>query len=474
MGTERQPELIVQARDNERHYVRAYLDFLRCPFLSLEEKVVFLVLKRFLDFRLDTNGSQGVISPSLQVVAKMGGASITTVEKLIASLCEKGVIQKTQRGLNKTNLYVISDRKEAWQANDADQMREYAMETDEERNIRILRQNGYTIADGKITPPRTAGDTGPDEWEGVDVPPGTIGLRLRDPERLYVRVYMDCLDSHKMNIRELGMFILLKSFLNVGLDRGGIDGVVYPSLQTLSEYSGKKNDAVTAAISQLVAKGIIERKKRGLQQSNLYILSDREKMWMAKDAGETRKMARETDQEEALRALEESGYSFVSVPSDKPDTEKVGKAKGTKKPVREPHRAADQRYSREMIAERTEINFLLQSGKLYPSERELVKACLTVIVNTVNSHQKTMQIQKETLPAQDVREVFLGLRSEDILYAVSQYQSVTNKINSPMSYLRSILYQAGTGATVLAEENRVQQELADEFPPNTILDSWNT
>ena len=62
------------------------------------------------------------------------------------------------------------------------------------------------------------------------------------PERLYVKIYHDFLDSELLNGKEKLVFILLKRYLNFKDDYGGIAGKAYPTLETHYKKTGKKRD----------------------------------------------------------------------------------------------------------------------------------------------------------------------------------------------------------------------------------------
>lgn len=135
----------VKQGNQERKFLKCYLDFIDCDLLTGEEKIIFLILKRFLDVRAD----QGDVFPSLETVCRLSGMTKNTVRKHIKSLQEKGVVTVKRRGLTKSNLYIINDRKDMWKAQTIEELQAAAVETAEEKAIRYLQSKGYTVTKEK-------------------------------------------------------------------------------------------------------------------------------------------------------------------------------------------------------------------------------------------------------------------------------------------------------------------------------------
>ena len=108
------------------------------------------------------------------------------------------------------------------------------------------------------------------------------------PERLYVKIYHDFLDSELLNGKEKLVFILLKRYLNFKDDSGGIAGKAYPTLETLSKQTGTTKKTVADIIKKLERKGIIEIKQQGLNRPNIYIIRDFSGIWKSKTDDEVK------------------------------------------------------------------------------------------------------------------------------------------------------------------------------------------
>lgn len=130
----------VQLVGKERHFTRCYHDFLDSGLLTGEEKIVFLLLKRFMDVRTD----QGEVFPSIKTIQSLTRWGDKKVLRVIRSLQKKGIVSIQRRGLTKSNLYIIKDRADMWKSETIEELQAAAEETKEEQAIRYLRSIGYT------------------------------------------------------------------------------------------------------------------------------------------------------------------------------------------------------------------------------------------------------------------------------------------------------------------------------------------
>ncbi len=103
-------KIIVQFASPERKYVKVYHDFLDNSFLTIEEQMIFIVLKSYVDFKEDS----GEAYPSMETICKRAKMSEKRARKNINALIKKGLAKKVQRGLTKTNLYTLSDYATMW------------------------------------------------------------------------------------------------------------------------------------------------------------------------------------------------------------------------------------------------------------------------------------------------------------------------------------------------------------------------
>lgn len=116
--------IIVKNAKPERKYFKTYYDFLYNKILNGNEKLIFIILKSFLDFSMDRDGTNGTVFPTIQTICEITGWGNKKVIRVINSLVDKGVVKRIQRGLNKPNLYILSDYAAIWAAENVKEVKE--------------------------------------------------------------------------------------------------------------------------------------------------------------------------------------------------------------------------------------------------------------------------------------------------------------------------------------------------------------
>ena len=94
-----------------RKFVMVHEDFLEADFLSVEEKMVYIVLKSFMAYGQDADE----VYPSMETICRLSSMSRPRATRVISSLIKKGVVKKRRRGVTKSNVYTISDFPAMWQ-----------------------------------------------------------------------------------------------------------------------------------------------------------------------------------------------------------------------------------------------------------------------------------------------------------------------------------------------------------------------
>ena len=107
---------IVQSDSPDRLYVKTYHDFLDSTIINGKEKLIFILLKRYLNFKDDESGIEGTVYPTLDILSKQSGMTKKTVIGILKKLESKGLIFVKQQGLNKPNIYTLYDYSEIWKA----------------------------------------------------------------------------------------------------------------------------------------------------------------------------------------------------------------------------------------------------------------------------------------------------------------------------------------------------------------------
>lgn len=154
---------IVQSAIAERLYVKIYHDFLDSDLINGKEKLVFILLKRYLNFKYDERGISGEVYPTLDTLAKQSGMSRKTVSALIKQLEKKGVLQIKRQGSTKPNIYTLKDFSEMWNAKTEAELKD-AVEIAENNAevfsmIQKLQSMGYTVTKEKELDNLSASDS---------------------------------------------------------------------------------------------------------------------------------------------------------------------------------------------------------------------------------------------------------------------------------------------------------------------------
>lgn len=141
-------EMAVINKNPERLYSKYYHDFMKSKLFDGKEKIVFLMLKMFGDFRNDNGGTTAQAYPTQDTLAEYLGMTRKTVGKILQSLESKGVVKSMDQGVNKPKLYYIYDYGCLWTSETEEELAEAAKEPEKTDHIRALEAMGY-----KILPP---------------------------------------------------------------------------------------------------------------------------------------------------------------------------------------------------------------------------------------------------------------------------------------------------------------------------------
>lgn len=142
--------IIVNLAKPERKFVKVYHDFLQNELLTTEEKMVFIVLKSFVDFSKDNGGVQGEAYPGMDTVCKLSSLSRPRATRAINSLIKKKIVTKVRQGLTKPNIYTLSDYSTMWTCDNEEDMAAAADNlgadpSTPEEHIKALEQMGYEV-----------------------------------------------------------------------------------------------------------------------------------------------------------------------------------------------------------------------------------------------------------------------------------------------------------------------------------------
>lgn len=143
-------KILVQIAKPVRKFIKIYFDFLYSKLLTGDEKFVFIILKSFIDFSTDDQGTQGDVFPTIQTICDISGYGEKKVTRILKNLKTKRIIKITRRGLTKSNVYTLSDYETMWKC---DNLKDLAMVVENggmkpltvEEHIAELERMGYRV-----------------------------------------------------------------------------------------------------------------------------------------------------------------------------------------------------------------------------------------------------------------------------------------------------------------------------------------
>lgn len=138
----------IRAASDRSLFLMLDYDFIETPLLTLHEKAVYVVLRKFA-------GSKDSCFPAVSTIAKQAQVSRVKVHACLNSLEEKGIIRRENRfnddtGGRTSNIYTILDKNRIWKAKTLEEMRTAANETELDFFRRRLEQAGYSVTKEKV------------------------------------------------------------------------------------------------------------------------------------------------------------------------------------------------------------------------------------------------------------------------------------------------------------------------------------
>ena len=274
-------------------------------------------------------------------------------------------------------------------------------------------------------------------------------VQLATAERRYTKVYNDFLRTENLTTEEKMIYIALKSFVTYGQD----EGQIFPSMDTLCRITSMSRPRATKAITSLIRKGVVKKKRRGLTQSNIYTLYDNAAMWAAESAEEMRDLA-ESDislsSHEMIEELKRRGVIEIIETKKEPaagtdqssdastSSEKLNIVLTTSNSTMDAA-GCQERYSMAEVRELFDYAVLENDKKC--SGRDL-DAVMDILYDTLNSTKPTIKVSGENRPTMVVIGKLMKLTYEEILYSIQKFNERTDRISNPRAYMLTILYTA--------------------------------
>lgn len=141
-------KIVVTEFSDRELFTPIYHSFLRSKKLNGKEKLLYIVLKSFLDI----GKREGKVFPTIETICDMVTMSKPTVINILKSLKKKGVLEIEQRGLNKPNVYTLYDYKALWENNKSEEDSELEKQRKEQEAIAFLKSRGYQFTSKEKEP----------------------------------------------------------------------------------------------------------------------------------------------------------------------------------------------------------------------------------------------------------------------------------------------------------------------------------
>lgn len=262
---------------------------------------------------------------------------------------------------------------------------------------------------------------------------------------IYTPVYHSFLHSKRLNGKEKLLYIILKSFLNVG----SREGVVYPTIEKICDMVDMSKPTVISILKSLEKKGVLKISQRGLNKPNLYTLYDYKALWGNNRKEEDSELEKQRKEEEAINFLKSRGYKFVS--KEKELASNTGQSTETStnnQNFPKSNDNIDTTKNQEEVTERYSLDFLKESLHyndmilINPLDKDMIDTFFHYLHDTINSTKKVIRVNGEDKPREVVVSVLAKLGYYDFLYAVDKYRNNTSKVNNQGAYIVTLLYNA--------------------------------
>lgn len=273
----------------------------------------------------------------------------------------------------------------------------------------------------------------------------TFRVQLSSPERQYVKVYKDFLQNEILSANEKLVFIALKSFVGYGSD----DGQVYPGIETVCQLTSLSKSTVIRTIRTLTKKGIIQKERRGLTKTNLYVLTDNSTLWKSETVSEMEERSKnriDGTTEELLEELKRRGFEVITTKKEPSST--LAREDGSRKQLNIVQTTTTQdnnSTAENQVVEkypRSVLHDIFGFDALDRLDSDDVAAVEQILYDTLNTTKKTIRVNGENKPTNVVKGKLLKLDYNDIDYVIRQYNDQRERIKNPQAYILTQLYNA--------------------------------
>lgn len=260
-------------------------------------------------------------------------------------------------------------------------------------------------------------------------------------QRPFTIVYHDFLESDMLDTFEKMVFIALKKFADS-------NNQCFPSLNKLSEITGISKRKIQDVLISLEQKQIISVQKRtksdGGKTSNLYTLYDFKELWNTECSEDVAAVVDEYEEKKLVNLLKEKGY--VVIKEKELDSEPAKAQNQANRQLAQDNNTSLQencqeleRYTHDQIRQIFELDYILLD---YPNYKTDVSTVENILYDVLNTSKPTVRIAGEDKPTMIITSKMMKLDKDLVVYAIEKYHEHTGEVNNPISYMRTILYNA--------------------------------
>ncbi len=262
---------------------------------------------------------------------------------------------------------------------------------------------------------------------------------------LFTPVYHSFLHSKKLNGKEKLLYIVLKSFLNVG----SREGEVFPTIETICDMVDMSKPTVINILKSLKKKKVLKIEQRGLNKPNIYTLYDYKALWENSKNEDDSELEKQRKEQEAIDFLKSRGYQFVSKEKGlASDTDQSTEASSQNYSLSKDNNSTDTEKNQGGVAERYSLDYLKESLcyddmlRQNPYDKNMIDTFFHYLYEAMNTTKPMIRVNGEDKPREIIVSVLSKLEYFDFLYAVEKYQKNTSKVNNQGAYIITLLYNA--------------------------------
>ena len=266
-------------------------------------------------------------------------------------------------------------------------------------------------------------------------------------------------------VYEKAMYMALKMHVNA-------KGQCFPSVGTLAEECGMGAVKASAVLKELEKKGIIKKENQYLQNggktSNLYTICDKLVIESTKPKPQEPKKTNivpdevpefnfltNADQRKEASQVNQADQSNFTQDTSEIDISDLQLHDNTKNEASQAENrtekvAVQTKHSTDELKKQYDYAAMVAEN---PSNQEYIDICIDIISTNINSKKKSIKIQKEEIPQEEVAERLLKLTKDDILWAIAKFEKQPNEIHYPKAYMLTLLYDA-KNQRILDRQNR--------------------